>query len=318
MNHRDEPPDDGRFEGRTFLLIRDDPVDTGVEPLPAALPGWLSPDIVVVKPDGTRGGEAIVGRQNGVEVTVHNRGGIDAVDAEVEAFVCGPSTGWTPTTAMSVGSGFLTIPAYTPAALLFPWTPGVALAGHNCLMARVRLLIPPDTYLNPLVFDVRGDRHVAQRNIEVLTEVAVDGAQAFGFRFLVADPTARGGRFVVRAHERALPRRDPQFWCRVNEPPRAPAGQPLEEVAIDVRRMPTPYDIRLGDGNPPLGVIHELDDTPFEPERELGLEPGEVQLGTVLIHRPTPGDGGFSVVEIAIYEANSRVPSGGLWLLVEH
>ena len=75
MGHKERGKD---FEGRTYLLIRDHILDDGSEPLPASLTACHSPDIVVVKPDGTRGGEAVAERENHVEVTVTNLGGMDA------------------------------------------------------------------------------------------------------------------------------------------------------------------------------------------------------------------------------------------------
>src|SRR6185295_14815785 len=108
MHHQGK---EGRFDGRTHLFIRTHPADPGVEPLPAGLDFWVSPDIVVVPPGGSPGDEAVAGVVNEVRVTVRNRGGLEAIDAYVDAYVNDPSTVMTPTTSIQVGSGFLTVPA---------------------------------------------------------------------------------------------------------------------------------------------------------------------------------------------------------------
>ncbi len=175
-----EQPKEGEFEGRTYLYIRTNPADTGVEPLAAGLQFWTSPDIWIVKPGGAVGGQAVPNQVNQVQVTVTNAGGIPAIDALVDAFVADPSTVITPATATLIGSGYLDIPGYSTAQISFPWTPQPADAGHRCIVARVSLVAPLDTYTNPGAFEVVQDRHVAQRNIQVL---AVAQGQTLSFPF---------------------------------------------------------------------------------------------------------------------------------------
>src|SRR5574341_499974 len=164
-------PDDreNEYERRTYLYIRDHPLDNGTEPLPAGLPCWVSPDITVIKPDGTRGLEAVANQVNQVEVTVNNSGGINAVNAYVDVFFGNSATGFTPATAVFIGGNYLTIPSYGKQPITFSWMPAASYTGHGCLLARVSLIIPADTYVDPNVFNVPGDRHVSQRNIEVST-----------------------------------------------------------------------------------------------------------------------------------------------------
>ncbi len=194
----DRPNDDGEFEGRTYLFIKDHPADTGAEPLPSGLPFWVSPDITVIKPDGTRGTEAVAGQQNQVEVFVNNTGGITAVDAVVDVFHADPSTAFNPMTAALIGQGPLTIPGYSRAQVTFPWTPLASESGHRCLLARVALFIPPDSYVDGTVFDVVGDRHVSQRNLHV---IPVSEAESRGFRFKIVNPFLERRAFTVHAME---------------------------------------------------------------------------------------------------------------------
>lgn len=192
-DHEGEP-----FEGRTYLYIRDHPADTGAEPLPSGLPFWISPDITVIKPDGSRGSEAIANVENQVEVYVNNAGGIEAVDAYVDVFHADPSTAFNPMTATPIGGGPLTIPGYNRRALVLPWTPPASAAGHRCLLARVALFVPPDTYADGTIFDVVGDRHVSQKNLHVVQVSATSDAS---FSFKIINPLPEGAAFRVNAIE---------------------------------------------------------------------------------------------------------------------
>lgn len=194
-NHEER---NGKFDGKTYLYIRTNPADTGAEPLAAGLDFWVSPDIVVIKPGGVIGDEAVANQQNEVQVTVTNAGGIGATDAYVEAFFADPSTVMTPATATPVGAGFVSVPAYNATSISFPWTPSASEAGHRCLFARVSLAIPFDSYVDPTVFNVVGDRHVAQRNIHV---VSTANAKRMSFAFVVLNASAMEARVLVRAEE---------------------------------------------------------------------------------------------------------------------
>lgn len=63
---------------------------------------------------------------------------------------------------------------------------------------------PPDTYLNGAVFDVVGDRHVAPRNIHV---VSLAGAQkSLSFAFALVNPLDKEAEFTLQAREVRLGR----------------------------------------------------------------------------------------------------------------
>ncbi|WP_456845377.1 hypothetical protein [Cellulomonas sp. P5_C6] len=246
----DDHDNDKPFDAITRLYIRTNPADDGTEPLPAALPFWVSPDIWIVKPGGAVGGEAVPLQQNQVKVTVTNGGGIPAVDAYVEAFVADPSTVITPATAFLIGGAFVTVNGYSTTDVLLPWTPQATDSGHRCIVARVALTLPLDTYVNPSIFDVVGDRHVAQRNIQVL-EVAQ--GKSMTFRFLVGAPSEGQAAATVRALEttfdmdaRALTK---MGGCAGG----LPATQPLAELGVRVlstrETRPLVDDIRR-----PLGI----------------------------------------------------------------
>jgi hypothetical protein len=192
----DDKGDD--FSGRTYLVMRYGASDIGARPLPTGEVPWASPDITIVKPDGTQGAEAVAGQTNTVAVTVQNFGGVDAIGVYVDAFVCSPTTGFTPATGFSVGGDFIDVPGYSNATVPLPWTPDPTFIGHCCILARANLTIPPDTYLDGSVFDIWGDRHVAQHNIFV---VDLAGRSSVTFPFLIPNLTLREGEFSITARE---------------------------------------------------------------------------------------------------------------------
>ncbi|MFT3874934.1 MAG: hypothetical protein QM708_00670 [Propioniciclava sp.] len=191
MQHHDHGERDDRpFDATTHLYIRTNPADDGSEPLPPNLAFWASPDIAIERPGGILGGEAEPLVQNRVKVTVTNGGGQPAVDAYVEVFVVTPTTHITPATATLIGDEFVTVQAYSTADVWLPWTPLPSDSGHRCLVARVSLYAPLDAVRDPTIFDVVGDRHVAQRNIQVLE---VQAGERRSFRFKLAHPRIGDG-----------------------------------------------------------------------------------------------------------------------------
>jgi hypothetical protein len=190
--------DTGDFSGRTYLVIRYGAGDTGARPLPSGAVPWASPDITIIKPDGTQGDEAVVGLVNAIAVTVWNRGGVDAIGVYVDAFISAPTTGFTPATALPVGGNFVDVQGYSNATISLPWTPDPTVIGHCCVVARANLTIPTDTYLDGNIFDVWGDRHVAQHNIFVID---LAGRSNVTFPFVIPNITLKQGEFVIAARE---------------------------------------------------------------------------------------------------------------------
>ncbi|MBR0640324.1 hypothetical protein [Bacillus safensis] len=181
--HECECPTEGEFEGRTYLYIRTNPADRGLEPRPSEMLCVVSPDIIVIKPDGSRGIEAVARELNHIEVIITNSGGIIANDAYVEVFFGGPATGFVATNAQKIGGHYVTVQGYSTASVKIPWIPEET--GHLCLTARVSLVAPPDTYRDPDVFDIQRDRHLAQRNINIID---LGGDDSFKFEFDLVNP----------------------------------------------------------------------------------------------------------------------------------
>jgi hypothetical protein len=319
-------PGDGEFCGGTFLYIRDHPADDGSVPLPAALEHWLSPDITVIQPNGARGGEAVAGQVNQIEVIVTNACGVTAIDAYVDAFVANPATGFTPATATLIGGGYLTVPSYNTAAITFPWTPSASEAGHRCLLARVSLLIPPDTYLDGTIFDVRGDRHVAQRNIHVVALAPQD--MNLKFAFGIANTTLEAMTAIVLAEEvrdaRQLAQIRAALGCQF-----AQVGEtPLRDVGLVVEQEPRMVAALVAAtariGTPTLGLrpragrLTNAITTDRQPVIQLDLEPGEVRQAVLYVGRnreTRPGD--LHVVAIRQLDQREQL-QGGLAVIVVH
>jgi hypothetical protein len=301
---------EGEFEGRTYLYIRTNPADTGAEPLPAGLAGWLSPDIVIVKPDNTVGGEAIAGEINQVKVTVKNGGGIPAYQAYLEVFVADPSTVILPTTATVVGNDYIDVPAYSTATASFPWTPSSADAGHRCLVARVSLIAPLDTYTNPMIFDVLGDRHVAQRNIQVV-EAAQGGLVTVPFQFLAA---LKQASLDLRVIERTAATSLRDIALLTGGSGGLPALRPL--ASLEVRRPTVEEQRSFGDNKEAPSFLSR----PGRPqmtanrrEAEDRREPPMQELGILVLRVPDDSEvGRLHVVDVVQVDRATESVLGGL------
>lgn len=306
---------DGEFDGKTFVYVRTHPADDGSTPLAPGLPWWVSPDITIIRPGGIRGSEAGVGESDQVEVVVTNNGGIDAIDAHVEAFVADPSTAFTPAAATLVGSGFLTIPNYSQTPIVFPWTPMSSDAGHRCLLARVCLSMPFDCYANASVFDVPGDRHVAQRNIEVVKMEK----KMLSFGFLVVNASQKGSAFLLRASEVRLGR-NIEFvrralgcsYAQFGEV--APAG-----FGLFLGKSMTP-ERQPGEGEEfPTGLLNQQLELPRRKSASLEMKPGERRHAVLTVARnPDIRPGDLRVVQVEQIDIKTRRSTGGLWIVIQH
>ncbi len=306
---------DGEYDNITRLYIRTNPADTGSRPLAGGVPFWLSPDITIVRPGGIRGSEGMVGELDNVEVVVNNKGGMDAIDAYVEAFLADPSTSFTPATAMSVGAGFLTIPNHNLAAINFPWIPTPSDAGHRCMLARVCLSVPYDCYANPAIFDVQNDRHVAQRNLNVLTFEE----DTISFAFLVVNPLKDKSAFVLRITEVSIGR-NADFIRRALGCPFAQFGQ--EKLGGIGLTLGEPVPLIHDPGTVlkfPTGVLRAKMEVPRAKTVRLELGHKDRHYAVLTIARnPKIRSGDLNVVQVQQIEPETERIVGGLWLVVQH
>lgn len=288
---QDQSPND-RFLGRTYLYLRDHPLDNGSEPLPAMFPFWVSPDIAIIQPDGTRGLQAVAGQDNIVEVRVHNAGGIDADDAYVDLFFSDPTTAFTPATATFIGGTYLSVPGYANAGVSFMWTPPPGFTGHGCLLSRVSLIIPPDTYANPDVFDVPGDRHVTQRNITVRSVSQAGIRDQFSFN--IANPTPQPMEAQVSVKEITSPQEQEILRACLGCGFAAFSPVPLAHRSIELSGGTQP-------GGENIAVV---------------LEPFQTRRATLYLQQtPNTRRGDLSAVHIAQKDGQGRVV-GGLVVMI--
>jgi hypothetical protein len=314
--------DDNNFSGRTYLVIRYGAGDTGARPLPSGEVPWASPDITIVKPDGTQGAEAVAGQLNTVAVTVQNRGGVDAIGVYVDAFICSPTTGFTPATAFFVGGNFLDVPGYSNATIPLPWIPDPTFLGHCCVLARANLTIPTDTYLNGTFFDVWGDRHVAQHNIFVID---LAGRSNATFPFVIPNITLKQGEFVIAARElrekdeiAAVARALGTRFLQVGE-----TALPTVQLApIQPLDREKPEDeVAMASG--------AMDRIWFDPKKleptakpapslKLAMKPNDVVPAVAIIERnPKTRAGDVHAVAIQHFDAKNQL-IGGLTIVVRH
>lgn len=316
-DHNPEKPD-GEFEGVTRLYIRTNPADDGSVPLPGGLQFWTSPDIAIVKPGGIVGGEAVPMQPNQVRITVWNGGGIPAVDAYVDAFVADPSTVITPATATPIGGANITIQGYSSTTVDLPWTPDAADAGHRCILARVSLIAPPDTYTNPAVFDVVGDRHVAQRNISVLS---VPAGRTTTFRFLMQPLSAEGTKPVRLVAIERTREVEPQTLAQLAGCAGGlPATRPL--AALGVRMLSR----REGRGRPglegdipiELGMLRRAGEVTDERVVNGRLNPQLAPRLATVSFTVAEGEeaGRLHVVDVMQLDPETEQPQGGLTFVI--
>jgi len=317
---RGDKHDDGKFDGITYLYIRTNPQDTGAEPLAAGLAPWISPDIRIEHGGGALDTEVTVNEPVNVRVTVTNAGGIAAQGAVLEAFVSEPSTSFTPANAHLIGTTSLTVQGYSTTSVGLPWTPDPANAGHRCLAARVALYVPPDRFRDPAIFDIVGDRHVAQRNIHVFP--APSQASAF-FGFRIFPPArANAGRFRLSVREVDGGKQGEFIRNSLGSNFAQFAQKPakLAKLTLDRGRLTIARNEPLDRAKlPRVGLVKQPPKSAeWQTDKELHLQPGEIATAylEVIPNRDTrPGD--LHVLEVSQVDAETKAVIGGLWLVLQ-
>lgn len=323
------------FEALTYLYIRTNPSDDGTEPLAAGLPGWISPDINIISnaapapaPDS---GIAVAHQVNTIEVIVTNAGGVAANNAFVECFECSPSTGFSPASSTFIGSGFLTIPGTQTNRLQLNWTP--QHSGHICLLARVGLMFPPDVFRDPSIFDVYGDRHVAQRNVHV-DEVRGPSQQ---FTFLVVNPFAEARGFTLGVQDVTLQKDRLPAYAFLQKKGLAAAPQGVKSAGLLMVPAPvaaapglvapraeaaTRLEAKVvGDAKAVAPAVAPTAAVPVAPMAtqplSVQMKPREVLHCTLTIaNNPGLAKGQCNILEISQYDARTKRAVGGLTVII--
>jgi len=171
-------------------------------------PWWLSPDLWTVPGSDPEGPEGvpIEGQSCYVWARVTNNGTTPVQNATVRFYWANPAVGFDRTTANLIGISYVTLDdgESKEVLCLTPWVPEFVNEGHECILAEAF-----HSSLDPLPgtqdFNVPTDRHVAQRNINVLR--AAKGM--FKLVFEVHNTERKARSFRIRAFQAKLGQVEP-------------------------------------------------------------------------------------------------------------
>jgi hypothetical protein len=157
---------EGRAPYSAWLVIPAHLTDYGLRPLTG--PYWASPNIWVESPHPS--GQPVAGQPNFVHASVYNLGAATSAPTEVSFFWCNPSVGLGAPDAHYIGKELLEIQPMSSVDVRCntPWIPDYVNDGHECLFAIAHNHVT-DPVLKP--FQPWADRHVGQRNVNVLPAV---------------------------------------------------------------------------------------------------------------------------------------------------
>jgi hypothetical protein len=160
-------------------------------------PWYLSPDIWTVPGDDPEAGEGlpIAGSPCFLWARVRNNGTTKATDATVKFYWANPAVGFNRNTANIIGSAFVTLNGgeSQDVLCLTPWFPAFINNGHACVLAEA--FHNADALPPVLDFNVPTDRHVAQRNLQIVVAVK----NSFHFAFEVHNPSRSENVFSLHA-----------------------------------------------------------------------------------------------------------------------
>jgi hypothetical protein len=165
-------------------------------------PWYLSADVWTVPGSDPQGpqGLPVVGQPCYLWAHVQNTGSDAVTDATVRFYWGNPGVGFDRTTANHIGDASVSLNAAdaTDVLCLVAWHPTFVNGGHECVLAEA---FHPT--LDPLPatpdFNVPTDRHVAQRNLNVLQTMQMGGAQAwFTLPFEIHNTSRLERSFTIR------------------------------------------------------------------------------------------------------------------------
>ncbi|MGS0688338.1 hypothetical protein ACVBEQ_24810 [Nakamurella sp. GG22] len=165
-------------------------------------PWFFSPALRLIDPaDASTEVMPVAGAPCYIEARVRNTGDRRVENATVRFYWANPAAGFNRSTANMVGTAFVTLePGGDEDVLcLSPWVPSPINDGHSCILAEAF-----HSSLDPLPatvdFSVPTDRHVAQRNLSVISATKMN----FAFRFEVHNTDDRQRGFILTVEQRAL------------------------------------------------------------------------------------------------------------------
>jgi hypothetical protein len=160
-----------RYKRTPWLLIRYAQGDVGLRPIPSGTNFWSSPDIWVQSSDP--GGNPVSGEDNYVWTRIFNLGNWNASPVKVDFFWANPALGLGPANWINglIGTAYVEVKKQFSKEVRCPkpWVPQYLNNGHECLLTQCNngCLDPIRVPFGPTI-----DRHVAQRNVNVLKSAA--------------------------------------------------------------------------------------------------------------------------------------------------
>lgn len=148
-----------------WLLMQYALYDLGFRPMPDGVPHWISPRIFVESSDAL--GRAVAGEENYVHAKVFNLGMATSAPTRVDFYWADPSLGLGASNMNLIGTEWVEIDngSAKDVRCNTPWVPVFLNDGHECLMVNCNNAMR-DPIQHP--FQPRLDRHVGQRNIQVI------------------------------------------------------------------------------------------------------------------------------------------------------
>lgn len=304
VDYLSQDPDPGSWPGeRTdlrvpLLFLRANPGDVGARPVVG--PFWESPDIYVLAgvhpnlaPDvpPTLGQTAEAEADNTLYAHIWNFGQGGANDIVVEFFWADPSMGINPSSVRLIGQTYLALGSRTSGASHAivkcpePWRAHYTNGGHECLIVRAWTL--SDDRLSTPEWDASLNRHVAQRNIHVVSH-AESGPVAIRVGPLYG---AGGSVRVDRIAPAAMPWLQLHTGIRGQFPATAPsAGQPALTAPTAIGSAPP-----SGPAAPQHTVVGDDQHVTFTPA-DPSPGPGQANVYRVTTAQDGTVVGGYTVV----------------------
>jgi hypothetical protein len=162
------------FNDSSFLYIRSFNGDIGVRPFGNIL-FWNSPDISLTPVTGTvplTTNSINAGHSYRLRCELHNRGDVMVPYPKVEFFLTEPTLGFDVRVAKAIGitqmRGILSSDGNGSAEIIYDVPANEA--GHKCLFARTFSFAPLDQPIDVYTLDPRLDRHIAQKNLNIVRQ----------------------------------------------------------------------------------------------------------------------------------------------------
>jgi hypothetical protein len=179
------------FQLSTYIYIRSYDGDVGDRPIPGDICYWLSPDISFyrIQNQPLSLSEMRIGNDYVVEVKVINRSLMMSRAVIVELYLANPFIGqypfhpiWnSPQGAKYIGTNIFPMGGHSQNSTTFYYAPTPDTIGHRCLFARAFSLPTCDYSSDWQSFNPVTDRHVAQRNLDIVKQLVIWPFDIFAF-----------------------------------------------------------------------------------------------------------------------------------------